>query len=93
MKIRDVLKENLRLARIVWIIRKLCSNQGFLPGPTRASGKLGADTISSWSYDMEGHAKKCVERYCEQNNSTIIQQSRDAMHGMTIHLKKKKMSQ
>ena len=19
---------------------------------------------SSWSYDMEGHAKKCVERYC-----------------------------
>ena len=21
--------------------------------------------ISSWSYDMEGHAKKCVERYCE----------------------------
>ena len=21
--------------------------------------------ISSWSYHMEGHAKKCVERYCE----------------------------
>ena len=21
--------------------------------------------ISTWSYDMEGHAKKCVERYCE----------------------------
>ena len=21
--------------------------------------------ISSWSSDMEGHAKKCVERYCE----------------------------
>ena len=21
--------------------------------------------ISSWSYDMEGHTKKCVERYCE----------------------------
>ena len=27
--------------------------------------------ISSWSYDMVGHAKKCVERYCElANNST-----------------------
>ena len=25
---------------------------------TRASGKLDAETISSWSYDMEGHAKK-----------------------------------
>ena len=34
--------------------------------------------ISSWSYDMEGHAKKCVERYCELqtkrlNNSTKYQ--------------------
>ena len=36
------------------------------------SGKLGAD-ISSWSYDMEGHAKKCVERYCELENK-ITQQ-------------------
>ena len=26
--------------------------------------------ISSWSHDMEGHAKKCVERYCELANKT-----------------------
>ena len=26
--------------------------------------------ISSWSYDTEGHAKKCVERYCELANRT-----------------------
>ena len=30
--------------------------------------------ISSWSYEMAGHSKKCVERYCELanklNNST-----------------------
>ena len=26
--------------------------------------------ISSWSYDMVGHAKKCVERYCELTNLT-----------------------
>ena len=26
--------------------------------------------ISSWSYDMEGHAKKCVERYCELADRT-----------------------
>ena len=26
--------------------------------------------VSSWSYDMEGHAKKCVERYCELANRT-----------------------
>ena len=29
--------------------------------------------ISSWSYDMEGHAKKCVERYCELANKTTRQ--------------------
>ena len=28
--------------------------------------------ISSWSYDMEGHAKKCVERYCEFANQVDI---------------------
>ena len=26
--------------------------------------------VSSWFYDMEGHAKKCVERYCELANRT-----------------------
>ena len=30
-------------------------------------------SISSWSYDMEGHAKKCVERYCELANKTTRQ--------------------
>ena len=29
--------------------------------------------ISSWSYDLEGHAKKCVERYCEMANKTTQQ--------------------
>ena len=29
--------------------------------------------ISSWSYDMEGHAKKCVEKYCELANKTTEQ--------------------
>ena len=29
--------------------------------------------ISSLSYDMEGHAKKCVERYCELANKTTQQ--------------------
>ena len=28
---------------------------------------------SSWSSDMEGHAKKCVERYCELANKTTQQ--------------------
>ena len=29
--------------------------------------------ISSWSYDMVRHAKKCVERYCELANKTTQQ--------------------
>ena len=29
--------------------------------------------ISSWSYDMIGHAKKCVERYCELANKSTQQ--------------------
>ena len=29
--------------------------------------------ISSWSYDMVCHAKKCVERYCELANKTTLQ--------------------
>ena len=29
--------------------------------------------ISSWSYDMEGHAKKCVERYCDLASKTTQQ--------------------
>ena len=29
--------------------------------------------IYSWSFDMEGHAKKCVERFCELANKTIQQ--------------------
>ena len=29
--------------------------------------------VSSWSCDMEGHAKKCVEQYCELTNKTTQQ--------------------
>ena len=29
--------------------------------------------ISSWSCDLEGHAKKCVERYCDMASKTTQQ--------------------
>ena len=32
--------------------------------------------ISSWSYDMAGHAKKCVERYCELAKKTTQQRTK-----------------
>ena len=40
---------------------------------TEATEKLDAETISPWSYDMEGHAKKCVDRFCELANKTTQQ--------------------
>ena len=40
---------------------------------TGVSGKPDANTVSSWSCDMEGHAKKCVERYCELANKSTQQ--------------------
>ena len=34
---------------------------------------LETQNISTWSYDMEGDAKKCVQRYCELANKTTEQ--------------------
>ena len=72
------LKENVRSARMLWIITEVCLNPGSLQElqkmpETTATGKPETYTISSWSYDMEGHAKNCVERYCELANKTTEQ--------------------
>ena len=59
--------------------------------PTRAPEKLDAEIKSSRSYDVEGHEKKCVEIYFELVNKTTPKSQHHA--GMTINLKKRKMSQ
>ena len=83
------LKENVRLARLfgdnyssMLESRISAGAEEKSPG-TKATGKPDAETITSWSYDLEGHAKKCVERYCERASYTTvtITQSRNAMHG------------
>ena len=56
--------------------------------PTRASGKLDAETISSWSCDVESHSMKCVERYCELANKTTQQLYRVATPCMDDHQSK-----
>ena len=33
--------------------------------------------VSSWSYDMESHAKKCVERCCESSDKTMFVRDMD----------------
>ena len=42
--------------------------------------------ISSWSYDMEGHAKKCVERHCELANKTTQQLNKVSTPCIDDHL-------
>ena len=41
--------------------------------------------ISSWSYDMAGHAKKCVERYCELANKTTQQLHKVSTPWIDVH--------
>ena len=41
--------------------------------------------ISSWPYDMAGHAKKCVERYCELANKTTQQLYKVSTAGIDDH--------
>ena len=63
--------------------------------PARASGKPDAETSSSWSYDMEGHAKTCVEGYCELEKIKRLNTYTKSQHHawMTFSLRKKKMDQ
>ena len=41
--------------------------------------------ISSWSYGTEGHAKKCMERYCELANKTTQQLYKVSTPGIDDH--------
>ena len=41
--------------------------------------------ISSWSYDLEGHAKKCVERCCELANKTTQQLLKISVQNIDDH--------
>ena len=61
-------------AKILWTIRNMFESR-ISAGSTEKlpSSEHSEADISSWSYDMEGHAKKCEERYCELANKTTQQ--------------------
>ena len=59
------LNDNARQAKILWTITEPCSNLEFQKLPFAQNLR-----ISSLSYDMAGHAKQCVERFCESANKT-----------------------
>ena len=52
-----------------------CSNRESLQATEKlrdSEEKCGANAIA-WSNDMEGHARKCLERYCDLANKDIEQ--------------------
>ena len=66
-------------SKTVWHKQRYCwqlQNHVWITNFRRGTEKLPRSQnlwISSWSYDMEGHAKKCVERHCELANKTTQQ--------------------
>ena len=62
----EISKENVDNYRTMFESRISAGGVEKLPFPPNLR-------ISSWSYDMAGHAKKCVERYCELANKTTQQ--------------------
>ena len=57
-------------------------------GKLLGSGHVNAN-ITAWSYDMEGHAKKCVERHCELASTNIEQFCDVSTHCVNDHQFKK----
>ena len=53
------------------------------------SGKSDAN-ISSWSFDMEGHAKKCVQRNCELAQKKLNSYTESQHHALTTTNSRKK---
>ena len=87
------INENVKQAKILWTFTEQCMNPKSLldlPEKLLYSEQFGAN-ISSWSYDMEGHAKKCVERYCEMRNKTTQQLYRVATSCFDDHYFKEKL--
>ena len=57
---------------------------------TTATGTLDAETISSWSYDIEGHAKKCVDDIANLRIKQLNNYTKSRRHAwMTMNLRRR----
>ena len=78
MSIWDVLNVNANRMQSLLKSFQRCSNQVSLLEQLKnyqGGGKHHAKTIA-WFYDLEGHTRKCVERYCELANEKVEQMYR-----------------
>ena len=57
----DALNDTAKQAKILWTITEPCSNREFQRSEQKNFRFPRHIRISPWSYDMEGHAKKCVD--------------------------------
>ena len=73
MKTWDVLKRQCEISKDIVDNYRIMFESRISAGATEKLPCSENQSISSWSYDMEGHAKKCVERYCELANKTTQQ--------------------
>ena len=67
------LNDNAKQANILWTITEPCLNREFQREEQKNCHSLKIFVFSSWSYDMAGHAKKCVERYRKLANKMTQQ--------------------
>ena len=72
------LRENAKQARMLLTIEEPCSNPESPQEEQKNYQVWELEKISTWSYDMEGHAKKCVER-CE------LKKKRDSCTKSPLH--------
>ena len=73
--------KTFRNKRTFLTITEPCSNPEFPQEQLKILPSSGTPNIPTWTHDTEGHAKKCVERYCElANNYWTIMQSTNSMH-------------
>ena len=69
----DVLKKQCEISKDVVDNHRTMFESRISAGATEQLPCSENLCIFSWSHDMEGHAKKCVERYCELANRTTQQ--------------------
>ena len=82
------------LITYTWEVLNVNANRMNSAGATEKSPgweKPHAQTVAR-SYDMEGHARKCVERYCELANKTTQQFTMSQHHALRTTKSRKKNS-
>ena len=78
------LNDNVKQA-ILWTKQTMFGSRISVERTVKATIRIKIFVFPSWSYDMAGHAKKCVERYCELQTSRLNNSSKYLLHASMNH--------